>query len=182
MKQEYRIIPIEIGEIRHIARKMRRKGVILAMIHGYLDQNGEPVISYEYQIEPYVESYTIHGYMEVPTISDIYDKAAEWPERELNELFGFKFKGLDTSKRLFLPDNMLSGQGQIIVTPMDELIRDRYVDKSANHADAAGADNAAAAASVVAAGLDDEYPVPGTRDDGSGVAFYPVNNDERSDD
>ena len=50
MKQEYRIIPVEYDQIRHIARKMRRNGVILAMIHGYLDQNGEPVVSYEYQL------------------------------------------------------------------------------------------------------------------------------------
>lgn len=129
MKQEYKVIPTEPGEIRHIARKMRRDNVILAMIHGYLDDDGEAVISYEYQVEPGVESYSVRGHKSVPSISDIYDKAAEWPERELNELYGFEFEGLDTSKRLFLPDNMLSGQGQIIVTPMDELIRDRYVDK-----------------------------------------------------
>lgn len=155
MKQEYHIIPIEYDQIRHIARKMRRNHAILAMIHGYLDQNGEPVISYEYQIEPNIESYTIHGYKELPSISDIYDKAAEWPERELNELYGFTFKGLDTSKRLFLPDNMLSGQGQIIVTPMEELIRDRYVDKSG------AADNAANASGA-----------------SSGVTFYKINTEE----
>ena len=129
MKQEYRIIPVEYDQIRHIARKMRRNGVILAMIHGYLDQNGEPVVSYEYQLEPNIESYTIHGYTKLPSIADIYDKAAEWPERELNELYGFEFEGLDTSKRLFLPDNMLIGQGQIMITPMEELIRDRYTEK-----------------------------------------------------
>ena len=136
MKQEYNIIPVEYDQIRHIARKMRRNGVILAMIHGYLDQNGDPVISYEYQMDPNIDSYTIHGYWELPTISDIYDKAAEWPERELNELFGFTFKGLDTSRRLFLPDNMLSGQGQIIVTPMEELIRDRYKARAEDAPDA----------------------------------------------
>ncbi|MBQ7558296.1 MAG: NADH-quinone oxidoreductase subunit C [Lachnospiraceae bacterium] len=130
MKQEYKVIPTQPEEIRHIARKMRKDNVILAMIHGYLDENGEAVISYEFQVEPGIESYCIRGHARVPSISDIYDKAAEWPERELNELFGFEFEGLDTSKRLFLPDNMLSGQGQIIVTPMDELIRDRYSEKA----------------------------------------------------
>ena len=36
---------------------------------------------------------------------------------------GLTFEGLDVSKRLFLPDTMLEGQGQILVTPMDELIQ-----------------------------------------------------------
>ena len=58
----------------------------------------------------------------MPSIAPIYDLAAEWPERELVELMDITFEGLDTSKRLFMPDNMLDGQGQIIVTPMDELI------------------------------------------------------------
>ena len=39
--------------------------------------------------------------------------------REFVEL---TFEGLDTSKRLFMPDTMLDGQGQILVTPMDDLI------------------------------------------------------------
>ena len=32
-----------------------------------------------------------------------------------------RFDGLDTTQRLFLPDNLLSGDGQILVTPLDEL-------------------------------------------------------------
>ena len=53
-----------------------------------------------------------------------YDTAATWPERELNELFGINFEGLDTSKRLFLPEDMLEtqGRGQIMVTPLSELV------------------------------------------------------------
>ena len=35
------------------------------------------------------------------------------------------FEGLDTSKRLFLPENMINEQGHIIVTPMEELINER---------------------------------------------------------
>ena len=38
------------------------------------------------------------------------------------ELMEVTFEGVDTSKRLFMPDSMLDGQGHIIVTPMDELI------------------------------------------------------------
>ena len=39
------------------------------------------------------------------------------------ELIDVTFEGVDTSKRLFMPDSMISGQGQIFVTPMDELIK-----------------------------------------------------------
>jgi NADH:ubiquinone oxidoreductase subunit C len=124
--QDYRKIPIKKEDIIPTAHRMRKEGVILSMIHGYLDGENIPHISYEYQIRDVIESYTVIGEWKVPSISEIYDDAAAWPERELNELFGFEFEGLDTSERLFLPDSMLSGQGHIIVTPMDELIENRY--------------------------------------------------------
>ena len=120
--QEYKKISITKDEIVPIAERMRKDGVILAMIHGYLGKDGLPNISYEYQIGTGIESYTVEGEKVLPTISHIYDKAAEWPERELNELIDITFEGLDTSKRLFMPDSMLEGQGQIFVTPMEELI------------------------------------------------------------
>ena len=61
--------------------------------------------------------------MSIPSISEIYDQAAAWPERELNEIFGVEFEGLDMSKRLFLPEEMLEtqGKGHIMVTPLAEL-------------------------------------------------------------
>ena len=124
--QEYRKIPITKDEIIPVAHRMRKAGVILSMIHGYLDEENRPHISYEYQIGTVIESYTVIGESTLPSISELYSEAAAWPERELNELYGFVFEGLDTSKRLFLPDTMLSGQGHIIVTPMDELIDKRY--------------------------------------------------------
>ena len=120
--QEYKRISITKDEIVPLAEKMRKNGVILAMIHGYLDKNGLTNISYEYQIDPGIESYYVEGEKVLPTISHIYDLAAEWPERELNELIDITFEGLDTSKRLFMPDSMLEGQGQIFVTPMSALI------------------------------------------------------------
>ena len=54
----------------------------------------------------------------------IYDTAATWPERELNELFALEFEGLDMSRRLFLPEDMLEtqGKGQIMVMPLRELV------------------------------------------------------------
>ncbi len=120
--QEYKRIDITKDEIIPLAERMRKDGVILAMIHGHLGKDGLPVISYEYQIGTGIESYTITGEKVLPTISHIYDLAAEWPERELSELIDITFEGLDTSKRLFMPESMLEGQGHIFVTPMDELI------------------------------------------------------------
>ena len=121
--QDYKKIPITKDEIVPTAEKMRKEGVTLAMIHGFLNDQGLPNISYEYQIGEGIESYTVDGEKVLPSISGIYDLAAEWPERELMELIDVTFEGVDTSKRLFMPDSMLSGQGQIFVTPMDELIK-----------------------------------------------------------
>ena len=127
--QEYKKISITKEEIVPLAEKMRGDGVILAMIHGFIGDDGKPNISYEYQVGTGIESYTVEGEDVLPTISHIYDQAAAWPERELNELIDVTFEGLDTSQRLFMPDNMLDGQGQIFVTPMDELIKKAHKTK-----------------------------------------------------
>ena len=121
--QNYKKIPITKDEVVPTAEKMRAEGVTLAMIHGFLNDQGLPNISYEYQVEEGIDSYTVDGEKVLPSISGIYDLAAEWPERELMELIDVTFEGVDTSKRLFMPESMLSGQGQIFVTPMVELIR-----------------------------------------------------------
>ena len=121
--QAYKRIDITKDQVIPIAEKMRKAGVILTMIHGFLNEEGKLDISWEYQVEPVIESYHVVGEMQLPSIGAIYDCAAEWPERELNELFGVEFEGLDTSKRLFLPEEMLEtqGKGQIMVTPLSEL-------------------------------------------------------------
>ena len=120
--QEYKKISITKDDVVPTAERMRAAGVHLAMIHGFINDEGQPDISYEYEIPGGIESYTVVGEWVLPTISHIYDLAAEWPERELMELMDITFEGVDSSKRLFMPDTMLSGQGQIIVTPMKELI------------------------------------------------------------
>lgn len=120
--QEYKKIEITKDEIVPIAEKMRAEGIALAMIHGFINDDGKPNVSYEYEVGSGIESYTVDGESVLPSISSVYDLGAEWAERELCELMEITFEGLDTSKRLFMPDNMLDGQGQIIVTPMDELI------------------------------------------------------------
>ena len=122
--QEYKRIDITKDQIVPIAERMRKKNVYLVMIHAFLNKEGQMDISWDYAVDPAVESYHVVGEMTVPSIGEIYDVAATWPERELNELFGIQFEGLDTSKRLFLPEDMLEteGRGQIMVTPLAELV------------------------------------------------------------
>ena len=108
-------------QIVPVAEKMRADGVQLIMIHGYLDNDGTPVISYEYSMGPMVDSYEVRGEHVLPSIEPVYDLAAQWAEREITELIGVTFEGLDTSKRLFMPDNLLEGNGQILVMPLSEL-------------------------------------------------------------
>ena len=119
--QEFKKMIISRDEVIPTAQRMRGEGRQLVMIHGHLDGEGKNVISYDYGIGNCVESYNVVGETELPSISSIYSAAAEWPEREINELMEITFTGLDTSNRLFLPDSMTDGQGHIIVTPMEEL-------------------------------------------------------------
>ena len=122
--QEYKRIDIGKDQIVPVAERMRKAGVYLVMIHAFIDKEGRMDISWDYAMDPAIESYHVVGEMEVPSVGEIYDTAATWPERELNELFGITFEGLDVSQRLFLPEDMLEtqGKGQIMVTPLKELV------------------------------------------------------------
>lgn len=122
--QEYKRIDIGKDQIVPVAERMRKAGVYLVMIHAFIDKEGRMDISWDYAVDPAIESYHVVGEMKVPSVEEIYDTAATWPERELNELFGIGFEGLDVSKRLFLPEDMLEtqGKGQIMVTPLKELV------------------------------------------------------------
>ena len=122
--QEYRRIDIGKDQIVPVAERMRKAGNYLVMIHAFIDKEGRMDISWDYAVDPAVESYHVVGETKVPSIGEIYDAAATWPERELNELFGIEFEGLDVSQRLFLPEDMLEtqGKGQIMVTPLKELV------------------------------------------------------------
>jgi Ni,Fe-hydrogenase III component G len=122
--QEYKRIDISKDQVVPTAEKMRREGKMLVMIHGFINNDGQMDISYDYAVDPAVESYHVVGETVLPSIGKIYDAAATWPERELNELFAVEFEGLDTSKRLFLPEDMLEtqGKGQIMVMPLNELV------------------------------------------------------------
>ena len=122
--QEYKRIDIGKDQIVPVAERMRKAGVYLVMIHAFIDKEGRMDISWDYAVDPAIESYHVVGEMKVPSVGEIYDTAATWPERELNELFSIEFEGLDVSKRLFLPEDMLEtqGKGQIMVTPLKELV------------------------------------------------------------
>jgi Ni,Fe-hydrogenase III component G len=122
--QENKVTQITRDEVVPLAERMKKAGRYLVMIHGWLDKDGQPVVSWDYSVPPAVECYRVVGETKLPSIGEIYDTAASWPERELNELFGIEFEGLDVSKRLFLPEDMLEtqGKGQIMVTPLSELV------------------------------------------------------------
>ena len=122
--QEYKRIDISKDQVVPVAERMRREGRYLVMIHGFINNDGQMDVSYDYAVDPAIESYHVVGETVLPSIGAIYDTAATWPERELNELFAVEFEGLDTSKRLFLPEDMLETQGksQIMVTPLSELV------------------------------------------------------------
>ena len=122
--QEYKRIDISKDQIVPVAERMRRQNVYLVMIHAFVNKEGLLDVSWDYAVDPAVESYHVVGETVLPSIGGIYDAAAVWPEREPNELFGIEFEGLDLSQRLFLPEDMLEtqGRGQIMVTPMSELV------------------------------------------------------------
>lgn len=120
--QPYKTIEITREEIVPLAKRMREKGVTLAMIHGFVEKAGGYRVDYEYELGGGIESYQVKtGEGTLPSISAIYDTAAAWPEKELQELMGISFEGLDMKGRLFLPENRLSEEGQILVTPLHEL-------------------------------------------------------------
>ena len=122
--QEYKRIDISKDQVVPVAERMRKEGRYLVMIHGFINNDGQMDVSYDYAVDPAIESYHVVGETVLPSIGAIYDTAATWPERVLNELFAVEFEGLDTSKRLFLPEDMLEtqGKGQIMVTPLKELV------------------------------------------------------------
>jgi len=121
--QDYEKTVITKEQIVPIARQMKDAGNFLVMIHAFIDKDGNMDISWDYAVNPGIESYHVVGETKVPSLGELYSTSAEWPERELNELFGIEFEGLDVSQRLFLPEEMLDpeGKGQIMVMPLSEL-------------------------------------------------------------
>jgi hypothetical protein len=119
--QTNEIISMTKEQVVSTAEKMRAEGRLLVMIHGHLENDGTPVVSYDYDDGANLLSCEVRGEHTLPTISHVYDAAAAWAEREIHELLPITFEGLDCSQRLFMPDDMLDGQGQITVTSLKDL-------------------------------------------------------------
>ena len=126
--QSYHKQALDADQLPDLARRMRAAGRPLTMIHGFVDKQGKNVLHYDFDMGQVIESYEIADVTRIASLSDIYDAMAAWPEMELTELMGVEFIGLDMPHRLFMPDNLLSGEGQIIVTPLSEL-RAKNVDE-----------------------------------------------------
>ena len=126
--QQYTTTVITADELPNVAQRMRDEQRPLAMIHGHVDKEGKNVLHYDFDMGETIESYVLEDVTSVPSLVSIYDAMAAWPETELTELMGIEFTGLDISHRLFMPDNLLSGEGHIIVTPLSEL-RAKNVDE-----------------------------------------------------
>ena len=69
-----------------IAEKMKKAGNFLVMIHGFINKEGQFDVSYDYAVDPVIESYHVVGESKLPSIGEIFDTAATWPELELYEL------------------------------------------------------------------------------------------------
>ena len=68
MQQEYKRIDITKDQIVPIAERMRKNGVYLVMIHAFLNKEGKMDISWDYAVDPVLESYHVVGEMTVPSI------------------------------------------------------------------------------------------------------------------
>jgi len=122
--QPYTKLEITPEAIVEKARSMREAGITLVMIHAHREKDGAHTVCYEYAVGAGIESYQCSlpaGKNTLPSISAIYDAAAAWPEKEIEELLELRFEGLDMPGRLFLPEDMFEEQGQILVTPLKDL-------------------------------------------------------------
>ena len=128
--QPYQKFDVAKEEILPIAQRMHAAGVPLVMIHGLVNAQGQNVVSYEYGVNKGIESYQVtFADKTLPSLSSLYATAAAWAEKELEELMGIEFAGLDMPGRLFLPENLIDDRGHIIVTPLSELREHQHIDE-----------------------------------------------------
>ena len=100
----------------------------LVMINGYINENKENVIAYNFDVNGDITTYLVKGEEVLPSITPIYSASARWAEEEIEEMMNMKFEGLDRSGRLFLPEEFKDGwQDKILVMPLSEL--KKYKDK-----------------------------------------------------
>ena len=54
--QEYKRIDIGKDQVLPVAERMRREGRYLVMIHGFINNDGLMDVSYDYAVDPAIES------------------------------------------------------------------------------------------------------------------------------
>ena len=64
--QEYKRIDISKDEILPLAERMKKEGRYLVMIHGLINKDGQPDVSWDYAVDPIVESYHVVGETSFP--------------------------------------------------------------------------------------------------------------------
>ena len=106
-----------LEEVQRMLSTKRR----LLMINGYINDEKQNVIAYNFDVNGDVRTYLVKGESVLPTITTIYSESARWAEEEIEEMMNIKFEGLNRSGRLFLPEEFKDGEGQILVMPLDEL-------------------------------------------------------------
>lgn len=114
-------------EIINVAKNMFSEKRRLLIINGYINEEGQNVIAYNFDLGGPVRTYLLKGESRVASITSVYGGSARWCEEEIEEMMNVKFEGLDRSGRLFLPDEFKDGEGQILVMPLEEL--KKYKDK-----------------------------------------------------
>lgn len=101
-------------------QKVRDKGGRLVAINGYINKDKNNVVVYTVEYDNVRNHYHIIGENIIPTLTTIY-KGAQWFEEEIQEVMPVKFDGLESSERLFLPEEFKDGEGQILIMSLDEL-------------------------------------------------------------
>ncbi len=94
-----------------------KNGGRLVCINGYVNEDGQMIVVYTIEHDEIREILKLEDQSEIPTATSIYIGAA-WFEEEMMPV---KFIGLKRSGRLFLPDEFKSGEGKILVLPLNEL-------------------------------------------------------------
>ncbi|MEG1003091.1 NADH-quinone oxidoreductase subunit C [Clostridium sp.] len=112
---------INKDEIFKISEKMLEDKRRLVIMNGYINDKGENVICYNFDINGNIVTYKIVNEKEIPSITNVYKESASWCEEEIEEMMNVKFIGLKRGGRLFLPEEFKNFEGQILVMPLDEL-------------------------------------------------------------
>lgn len=124
---EFNGVEIKKDDLLDSVNAMYKEKRRLVMINGYINENKENVIAYNFDINGDILTYLVKGEVELPSITPIYSGSARWAEEEIEEMMNMKFEGLNRSGRLFLPEEFEAGEGQILVMPLNEL--KKYKDK-----------------------------------------------------